>query len=117
MILIQICHIQHIIECWHSLQSDQVKYLGQSAGFNKTVYYKQADHKEWHDTVNVSGQDGQQFLTKNRSSYVRVHLCQSQLMPPSGQFTITPETTPMETCSQQNTQQIHGNTNIRPETD
>ena len=77
-----------------------MKYLGQSAGFNKTVYGKQADRKEWHDTVNVSGGNVQQFLTRNRSSYVRVHLRQSQLITPLGQFTSTPETTLMGTCSQ-----------------
>ena len=38
------------------------------------------DSKEWHGPAKVLGQDGQQVLVKNGSTYVRVHPCRLQLI-------------------------------------
>ena len=44
------------------------------------VYYKQKDNNYWKGPGTVIGQDRQQVLVKHSSSYVRVHLCQLQLI-------------------------------------
>ena len=51
-----------------------------------TVYYKRVNSKEWHGPAKVLGQDGQQVIIKNASTYIRVHPCHLQLI---GKMTTT----------------------------
>ena len=81
------------------------------------VYFKRADSREWHGPVTVLGQDGQQVLIKKGSSYVRVHLCQLELIPPSPRPTPETKTTTIEAPNQQNTKLTHCPTSFRPQND
>ena len=60
----------HIALAHSTTGSGDIKYITRGH-----VYYKQADSKERHDPAFMLRQDRQQLLIKNRSSYVRVHLC------------------------------------------
>ena len=58
--------------------SGNVKYVN-----GDRVFYKRKDEREWHGPGTVIGQDGQFVLVRNQSSWVRVHPCRLQLIPPS----------------------------------
>ena len=45
-----------------------------------SVYYKHMDSREWHKPAKVLGQDSQQVLIKNGSTYIRVQPCCLQLI-------------------------------------
>ena len=60
----------------HNIQtSGGVKYLT-----GDLVYLKRLDSNSWHGPAKVLGQDGQQVLVKNGSTYIRVHPCRLQLI-------------------------------------
>ena len=60
----------------HNLRtSGDIKYIT-----GDSVYYKCMDSREWHRPAKVIGQDGQQVLIKNGSTYIRVHCCCLQLI-------------------------------------
>ena len=69
---------------------------------------------EWPRTV--LNQDGEQVLIRNGSSYVRVHPCRLQLIPPSPRPTPETETT-IEAPNPQNAKLIHCPTSFRLQTD
>ena len=79
------------------------------------VYFKRADSRERHGPVTVLGQDGQQVLIKKGSSYIRVHPCQLQLIPPSPRPTPETKTTTIKAPNQQNTKLTHCPTSFRPQ--
>ena len=55
--------------------SSDIKYLtGDSA------YFKRLSSNQWHGPAKVVGQDGQQLLFKNGSSYHHIHPCRLQLI-------------------------------------
>ena len=55
--------------------SSDVKYIT-----GDSVYYDRMDSREWHGPAKVLGQDDQQVLIKNGSTYIRVHPCRLQLI-------------------------------------
>ena len=54
--------------------SGDIKYLT-----GDSVYFKRLNSNQWHSPAKVLGQDGQQSLVKNRSSYHCIHPCRLQL--------------------------------------
>ena len=97
----------------HNLRtSGYIKYIT-----GDHVYFKRADSREWHSPTTVLGQDRQQVLLKNGSSYAKVHPCRVQMIPPPPRPTPEIEKTTIEAPSPQKTKLTHCTTSIRPQTD